>query len=127
MIETEQPPAVDLNVAKATSVDTATLVDTTTPVDTFIGPVPIAPVKYSFLGDRKSSLRGAESSGPLATRRSLTGSAEQIDSSYETREQYPVASVSTENSISTAAELFDAHPESLTKFSISSLKMRSQD
>ena len=107
VIETEQPPTVDSKVAKATPVDTAP------PADIFIGPVPVAPVRYSFLGDRNSSLRVAESSGPLATRRFLTGGAEQIDLSYETREQFTSGTVSTERSFLTSADLFDAHPESL--------------
>ena len=113
VIETEQPPAVDLKVAKATSVETARLVGTTTPVDTFIGPVPIAPVKYSFLGGRNSSLRAAESSGLLVTRRTLKGNAEQLVSSYESRAANLITNVPAEESFSTAAELFDAHPESL--------------
>ena len=46
-------------------------------------------------------------------RRSLTANSQQLNFSDEPREQNSVVNASTEENFSTAAELFDAHPESL--------------
>ena len=86
------------------------------PVDTLIGPVAFALSNYSFVGAGDLSLRGFESKGLLVARRPLAWNAERLDSSAELRDSLvkpPSANVSTEDSFLTAAELFDAHPESL--------------
>ena len=93
---------------EAAKIVQASSVDTATPWDSYVGPG-----KYSLLEDLTSSLRAVEGNGPLMTRRSLPRSADQIDSFYEMRKQNPVTNAWTENSFSTAAELFDAHPETL--------------
>ena len=85
----------------------------TTPVDTFVGPVVIAPVGSTSLVACKSSLGGSESNRPLLTRSSLKGNAERIELSDASRVTVPTAIVANEGSFSTAADLFDAHPESL--------------
>ena len=103
-----------------------TVVDTAAagpiPVDIFIGPVAFGLSNYSFAGAGDASLRGFESKGPLVARRPLVGSAERLDFSPKLRDSLelcdslvkpPSANVSIEDSFSTAAELFDAHPESL--------------
>ena len=84
-----------------------------TPIDTSVGPVAFGSNRYSFAGTRRSSLNGPERNGPLVTRRSLQGSAASFELSSESRRQYRSPKVSTEKSFTTAAELFDAHPESL--------------
>ena len=100
--------------------ETIALVNTTqakvTPVDTYSGPVAFAPAEYQFVGDGNSSLRGSESNRFLTNRHSFAPNAEQISFSLGLRESLvtrPSANVSTAVSFSTAAELFDAHPESL--------------
>ena len=85
----------------------------TTPVDTFVGPVAIAPVGNTSLVARNSSLGGSESNRPLLTRSSLKGNTERIELSDASRVTVSTAFVATEKSFSTAAELFDANPESL--------------
>ena len=81
-----------------------------TPVDSYIGPVAFASAKHSFSVDRNSSLNRFKTNGLLALQGSLKGSTERLASSHE---QHPVTNVSTNDSFSTAAALFDAHPESL--------------
>ena len=84
-----------------------------TPIDTFVGPVAIASDRYQFLGAGRSSFRGSQGNRPLLKQRSLQGSAERINGSPESLDQYPLANASSAESFSTAADLFDAHPESL--------------
>ena len=80
------------------------------PVDSYIGPVAFASAKHSFSVDRNSSLNRFKTNGLLALQGSLKGSTERLASSHE---QHPVTDVSTDDSFSNAAALFDAHPESL--------------
>ena len=87
-------------------------IDGLIPLDTFIGPITNGQARYSFLGDRDSGLRGFESEG-LVTRRSLALNAERQDLSLGFRETRSATNSSTLDSFSTAAELFDAHPETL--------------
>ena len=99
--EAKQLPVLDAEVVGAT------------PVDTYTGPVALVTAGNSIFGERDSGFRAFESDGPVVTRRSLKGSAESLDFSYESRDQHPSTRVSTADSYSSAAELFDAHPESL--------------
>ena len=101
VVESSQPVVVDTAVAGAT------------PIDIFSGPVAFASDRYRFLGARNRSLIGVESNRPLVTRRSLVGNAERIDLPRESSDTRRWTSVSPAGSFSTAAELFDAHPESL--------------
>ena len=96
----------DLLVVDATVAEVA-------PVDIFIGPLSNAPLTDRSLDNRSSGLRDAEHDETRVTRHSLRGNAERFDFMQKLRNTRPVASVPTEESISTAAELFDAHPESL--------------
>ena len=66
-----------------------------------------------ILGARNPSLIGVESNRPLVTRHSLAGDAEPIDLLRESSDTRRWTSVSPAGAFSTAAELFDAHPESL--------------
>jgi len=103
MAATSRLPAVSNNVAVAG----------VTSFDNYSPPVAIAPVKYRFLGARKLSAKGPESNGLLAKRRSLTENTERLDISQDSHNKPSAANLSTEKSFSTAAELFDARPESL--------------
>ena len=100
-------------VAKSELAESETKVASATPIDTFIGPVAVATDRYRFLGDRISSSRGFEGDGPLVKRATLTGFAKRVDLSNDARDHQLSAKVSTERSFATAAELFDAQPESL--------------
>ena len=93
--------------------ESETKVASVTPIDIFIGPVAVASDRYRFLGDRISSSRGFEGDGTLVKRAALTGFAERVDLSNDSRDQQLPGKVVTERSFETAAELFDAHPESL--------------
>ena len=84
-----------------------------TPIDTFVEPVATASDRYRFLGAGRLSFSGSQGNRPLLKQRSLQGSAERINGSSESLGQYPSANVATAESFSTAADLFDAHPESL--------------
>ena len=84
-----------------------------TPIDGFVGPVAATPANYSFLRVRNLSFRGIENNRSFLTRRSLARNAQSSGSVRESRDVYPSTNVSTEDSFSTAAELFDANPESL--------------
>ena len=84
-----------------------------TPVDTSVGPTAVTPSKYRFLGARASRFRSFGNTEVLVPRSTLTWDARKFDLPNESRILYRSANVSTEQSISTAAELFDAHPESL--------------
>ena len=100
-------------VAKSELAESEPKVASATPIDTFIGPVAVATDRYRFLGDRISSSRGFEGDGPLVKRSSLTGFAERVDFSNDSRDHQLSGEASTEPTFATAAELFDAHPESL--------------
>ncbi|MDB2686951.1 hypothetical protein N9Y42_07035, partial [Mariniblastus sp.] len=84
-----------------------------TPIDAYIGPVGVESVKQNFLSDRNSSQVELAINQPLATRTSSQESTEQFASSLDSGDQRQTADLSTKQSFSTAAELFDAHPESL--------------
>ena len=84
-----------------------------TPIDGFVGPVTATPANYSFLSARNLSFRGVENNRSFLTRRSLARNAQSSGSLQELRDVYPSTNVSTEDSFSTAAELFDANPKSL--------------
>ena len=73
-----------------------------TPADIYVGPAQFTPVKYQFLGARGLGSGSAEVNESLVTHRSLKGSVERLS-----------AKGLAEKPISTAAELFDSHPESL--------------
>ena len=111
----EVPPVlVNSPVTHASEVPTveASLADEL-PVDIFIGPVAFASTNYSFVA-RDLSSRGFEGNGP--TRQSLSFNTERFNFSPELPKSLvtrPSAKVVTESAFSTAAELFDAHPESL--------------
>ena len=83
------------------------------PIDTFIGSVAVASDRYRFLDNRISSSRASEGDGPLAKRAALTGFAERVEFSNDSRGQQLSGKVSPARSFTKAAELFDAHPESL--------------
>ena len=101
--------AGDLSVVDA-------IVDNVGPVDALHGPVTFAQTNYSFVADRNFSIKAVASNGPLVTRRSWKSNAGPRDFSLGLRGSLatrPAANVSTKEPFSTAAELFDAHPESL--------------
>ena len=86
------------------------------PVDTYVGAVGFSPFGDRFVRERISSLRSSESNDSLAWRRFLASNEGRPDLSGESRElgkRRPLADALIEQTISTAAELFDAHPESL--------------
>ena len=87
----------------------------TTPVDTFIGPDATASGSYKFVGTRLSSLSDVDGNDRLVTRSSLTSNEERVIFSSESRVEHPSKLISVEKPISTAAELFDADPDSLDK------------
>ena len=92
------------------------MVDNVGPVDALRGPVTFALTNYSFAGDRNFSAKAVKNNRPLVTQQSRTSNAEPRDSSLGLRGSLATRSttnVSTKDSFSTAAELFDAHPESL--------------
>ena len=101
MIEANQPPVLDTSAVGAS------------PVDTYIGPVAIVPASYRIVGDRDTSLRVSESDDQLVTRRSLEISSERIDLPSGSLDVHSSVNVSQEDSVSTTAEFFDAHPETL--------------
>ena len=70
-------------------------------------------VRYSFIEADDSNQRDSESNGSLALRRSLTPNANRLDLQLESLDEKSGANDSTEVAFSTAAELFDADPESL--------------
>ena len=118
----QQPPLVfisDLLSLPVTEKSERFVVDTTvtetTVVDTFIGPVATTPVANRFVGDRDSSFRSFLNNGPLVLRSSLKGNTERLEFRRESRDEHRSASVSIENSISTAAELFDTQPNLLVE------------
>ena len=87
-----------------------------TPVGTYVGAVGFTPFGDSFVPDRISSLRSSESDDSLAWRRFLASNVGRPDLSGESRElgeKRSLDNASNEQTFSTAAELFDAHPESL--------------
>ena len=81
-----------------------------TPFDSHVGPGAFASGSDRFLEHRHAYLRGSENYESFVERRSLAVSVSSVDSSWDTRDS---ASKSIGRSFSTAAELFDAHPESL--------------
>ena len=86
------------------------------PIDTFIGPVAFATDTVAFLGNRDSVSIDSQNNRSFVTRRSLRGSGEPIEFSVESVKQLSSINVGQEeqkDSFSTAAELFDDHPESL--------------
>ena len=84
-----------------------------TPVDNFVGPVAFAAGESIFTGYRNSSSNDSESDDSLVQQRSMARNGETIDVSYESRNEQPSANVSTADAFSSAAELFDTHPELL--------------
>ncbi|MDB2687512.1 right-handed parallel beta-helix repeat-containing protein [Mariniblastus sp.] len=96
VVEKSEAPNVDAIVASAT------------PVDIYIGPVTPVFFNRDIVADQNSSLIRSETNEPLATLGSLKGSGPGF--SYE---QHPATSASIEQTLWTAAELFDTHPESL--------------
>ena len=90
-----------------------TTVTSVTPADTYRRPAVLALTNHSSLEDRTTSLRDSESSRPFVKPLALTGNAESVDFSLEPSDTHSTAKVVIEESFSTAAELFDAHPESL--------------
>ena len=72
-----------------------------------------APFKYRFPGGRDSSRKGAEHNVPLAQQRPLVLTAQDLGFTDKSREEFATAHLPTEESFSTIADLFDAHPESL--------------
>ena len=101
--ESSQLPTVDVTFAAEA------------PVETNSGPVTFTPVDYSSLNDRTSSLRDSQSERPFVKRRSLAENTDRPDFAHESRNQRRLASDSVERSFSTAAELFDADPESMNE------------
>ena len=99
--DTSQPPVL------------ATTVTEGTPVDTYTAPVAITPDRYSFLDAHSSNLTDFERNRRLVNHRPLIQRSQSSDFSYELLERHPAATVPVEVAFSTAAELFDAHPESL--------------
>ena len=100
-------------VEKTETAVVKTTIAKATPIDTFFGPAAFSTSKSSLVDDRDSSLSGFRNDAPLVAGHSLKGSAERIEFSNETSGQLPSVNVSQENFFSSAAELFDAHPESL--------------
>ena len=84
-----------------------------TPHDTYSRPVASALVTDRYLEDRSSSLRSDESSDLLGARQFSRGAQERLGFARELGEASLSTSVPNEITFSTAAELFDAHPESL--------------
>ena len=91
----------------------ASTVTEETPLPRSFVPGVFAPARYSFLDAGNSSLSNSERTRPLVNHHPLTANPQSPNFSYESREQHPSPAVPTEESFSTAAELFDSHPESL--------------
>ena len=114
-----QSPLALTNDAKATAVarnDNSPAADTTVrselPIDSYRGPVAAAPVATGLLGAR-SGLIGARSNGLIAKQGALSSNEESVKVRHEQNVESPSDDASIMDSFSTAAELFDAHPESL--------------
>ena len=88
------------------------IVASVAPVDFHVGLNAFTSDNYRFLGANDSSLRDSVSDGPLEVRRTLTSFAEN-SLPRESRDEYRSANDSAERTFTTAAELLDAHPESL--------------
>ena len=73
------------------------------------------PAEYSVVTvDPRSSIAAdPEEDATLVRQRLLTQNSVNLDAQDEVHDAYPTNEVSAESSFSTAAELFDAHPESL--------------
>ena len=119
-LEISQPPLVlinNLTDLATIEANQSPMFDTSfvgaTPFDTNINPVAIVPASYRILGDRDLSLRVSKSDGQLVTRRSLKTSSERIDLPSESLDVHSPVNVSQEDSVSIAADFFDAHPETL--------------
>ena len=84
-----------------------------TPVDTYVGPVAFASGSDRNLGDRGSNLESSENKESFSDRRFLALDLERPDYSDDSRDTHSTVNGSSERSFSTAADLFDAHPESL--------------
>ena len=97
-------------VQKSEALAVESVVASAIPVDTYIGPDSLALVRQVSSAESNSSLDRSEIWESLAPRKSLQGSTKQIDFSLD---QHPATDVLIEQSYSSAAELFDAHPESL--------------
>ena len=96
-----------------------TTVTGVTQVDTYVGPKAINaidPVPYGFLGARDSSFRGFQSNEPLVNRRAPTWNVERNELPRESRGKSSADNESTEDSLRTVDDLFDAEPESLDAF-----------
>ena len=93
--------AVDPSVVKAT------------PIDTYRGPVESASVTCSSVAACNSSFIGFDDNDRVPKQYHLKGNADHFDLLFGSRQDRPLAERPNEETFSTAAELFDIHPESL--------------